>query len=75
MQGQSKTPQLCYNGTLHTEDCIMAGKETRKEEQVLAQRSRRLVPSEELDRWFDEVSRRWLSPFERLFPSFSDATS
>jgi hydrogenase maturation factor len=39
MQGQSKTPpvvlqQPCYNRTFHTEDCIMAGKETKKEEQV-----------------------------------------
>ena len=37
-----------------------------------------MVPFEDVDRWFSEVGRRfddlfsqrWLSPFERLFPSF-----
>ncbi len=36
-----------------------------------------MVPFEDVDRWFDEMSRdmfgrRWLSPFERLFPSFAE---
>jgi HSP20 family protein len=37
-----------------------------------------MVPFEDVDRWFSEIGRRfddlfsqrWLSPFERLFPSF-----
>ena len=39
-----------------------------------------MVPFEDVDRWFSEVGRRfddlfsqrWLSPFERLFPSFPE---
>ncbi len=52
-------------------------KETKKEEKALAQRRGGLGPFEDIDRWFDEMSRRfneffprrWLSPFERMFPS------
>lgn len=58
----------------------MAEKETRKEEKAIAPRSTRLAPLEEMDRWFEEMSRdmfgrRWLSPFERLLPSFPDFRS
>ncbi|MGH8508996.1 MAG: Hsp20/alpha crystallin family protein [Gammaproteobacteria bacterium] len=36
-----------------------------------------MVPFEDVDRWFEELSRamfdrRWLSPFERFFPSFPE---
>jgi HSP20 family protein len=47
-------------------------KSTKKEEKALAPRGGGLVPFEEMDRWFDEVARRWLSPFERMFPSFPE---
>lgn len=55
-------------------------KGTKKEERALAQRTGGLVPFEDIDRWFDEMSRRfdelfsrrWLSPFERMLPSFPE---
>jgi HSP20 family protein len=52
----------------------MAEKEkpTKKEEKALAPRGGGLVPFEEMERWFDEVAHRWLSPFESLFPSFPE---
>ncbi|MGH9198816.1 MAG: Hsp20/alpha crystallin family protein [Acidimicrobiia bacterium] len=55
-------------------------KETKKEEKAMAPRSTGLAPFEEMDRWFEEMSRdmfgrRWLSPFERLFPSFPEFRS
>ncbi len=58
----------------------MAEKETKKEERAIAPRSTGLTPFEEMDRWFEEMSRdmfgrRWLSPFERLFPSFPEFRS
>jgi len=47
----------------------MAEKEkSTKEEKALAPRGGGLVPFEEMDRWFDEVARRWLSPFEGRMP-------
>ncbi|MGH6636645.1 MAG: Hsp20/alpha crystallin family protein [Gammaproteobacteria bacterium] len=58
----------------------MAEKETKKEEKAIAPRSTGLTPFEEMDRWFEEMSRdmfgrRWLSPFERLFSSFPEFRS
>jgi HSP20 family protein len=52
----------------------------KKEEKTLAPRTGGLVPFEEVDRWFDEInrrfdeffSRRWLSPFERLLPGLPE---
>jgi HSP20 family protein len=47
----------------------MAEKEkSTKEEKALAPRGGGLVAFEEMDRWFDEVARRWLSPFEGRMP-------
>jgi len=48
----------------------MAEKESEKIEKS---RGGGMVPFGEVGRRFDDLfSRRWLSPFERLFPSFPD---
>jgi HSP20 family protein len=57
------------------EERIMAEKESKQIEKTVGGG---MVPFEDMDRWFSEVSRRfddlfsqrWLSPFERFFPSF-----